>query len=250
MRRHSEHLSKGLLVQPSNGRGEIVWNLSRLNMMASVPTQEFSRLESAKIVARLRRRDELTVDLAGPSLYLITTGVAKLCRDDASGKRTVDHLLRAGDVVGILAAIPPEPRPHVIEAIDDTGETTVLELGRRDLVSLVHGYPRLCEAVMMQIETRQQRLARRTDRLLLRDVAHRVIVEILDIARENRHDCEHGLEVDVRISQQDLAQLAGTSRQAVNRVLRSLERRHYLHRNDKVLCIADLAALEQLARSI
>jgi len=52
-----------------------------------------------------------------------------------------------------------------------------------------------------------------------------------------------GMAVDCRVTQSDLAELVGASRQAVNRVLRGLESTGVLHRNGRVLYVPDVRRL-------
>ena len=97
------------------------------------------------------------------------------------------------------------------------------------------------------MEGRQRQLVRRIEGLVFKDVQCRVAEMLLELIREQGDHCQHGFAVDVRINQQDLAELVGASRQMVNRVLGDLSRRLYLHRMGRVICVLHRERLERLA---
>ena len=78
---------------------------------------------------------------------------------------------------------------------------------------------------------------RRLEALAFKDVRVRVAESILQLVTEHGEPCQHGFAVDLRINQQDLAELVGASRQMVNRVLGELSRQLYVQRMGRVICV-------------
>ena len=112
---------------------------------------------------------------------------------------------------------------------------------------LLRRHPDLAYSVVQELEDRQRRLVRRLEALVFKDVRARVAETLLELTREHGEPCAHGFAIDVRMSQEDLAELVGASRQMVNRVLGELQRRLYVQRMGRVLCVLHRDRLERLA---
>jgi CRP-like cAMP-binding protein len=104
--------------------------------------------------------------------------------------------------------------------------------------------------VVQELENRQRKLVRRIEALVFKDVHTRVAETLLDLARKHQEPCSHGFAVDVRITQQDIAELVGASRQMVSRVLGDFERRLYVQRMGRVLCILHAERLHRFAEGL
>jgi CRP-like cAMP-binding protein len=88
-----------------------------------------------------------------------------------------------------------------------------------------------------------------TDSVELGPRRARIAETLLELTRDVGETCTHGFAVDVRITQQDLADLVGASRQMVNRILREMFRDFYLKKAGAYICILDVERLRVLAES-
>ena len=227
---------KGMSVRPE------IWYLKKVDLLSELPEEVLAAIRLSSQVRTVERRRAVTIDSADGQVHVMTEGLAKLCRVSTSGNRVVETVLREGDVFGRVLLDGPR-QVCAVEAISDV---SVLSMSRQAVAVAMKAHPGLALEIIQVLEDRQRRLSRQVDSLLYKDVNARVIEALLHIAKTEPDRCSHGWAVDVRITQQDLAELVGASRQAVNRALRSLEDRHFVHRMGRLLCIRDLQALSRL----
>jgi CRP-like cAMP-binding protein len=219
------------------------WALARLRLLETVPEAELLSLEPDADVRVLARRRSSVLDEADARVWVVLDGGAKLCRVGLAGKRLVEAILEPGDIFGRIST-GGDPVSYEVEALEPT---RIAGLSRARFEVLLRNHPDLAYSVVQDLEDRQRHLVRRLEALAFKDVRARVAETLLALTREHGDPCPHGFAIDVRISQEDLAELVGASRQMVNRVLGELGRRLYVQRMGRVLCVLHRDRLERLA---
>jgi CRP-like cAMP-binding protein len=216
-----------------------LWYLQKIDLLTDLPPAELEQVRLQSVRHDLKPKQILHLDLSADLTWLLIDGLAKLYRQSASNHKVVEALLRPGDIFGRVA-LESRLRACQVQAV---APTSVLAMKRSTLNRLMAAHPDLTLDVVQRLEDRQRQLSRRVEALLFKDVEQRVVETLVDLARMHPQACHHGWSVDVRITQTDLAELIGASRQAVNRVLGSLMDRHLLHKVGRVVCIKDLQLL-------
>lgn len=242
-RREAEAESRGVLPDPVGGCSRQVWALHRSELFASLPTAQLQRLAAAARSRSLEPREEFLV-CDETHVYVVETGGVKVVRETMDGRRLIEAVVESGGFFGGLTENPPEH--HMVEALEST---SLLQLPRDVLWTHIQENPRLALVVIQALDARQRKLSRRVASLVFKSVEMRVVEAILEMCKEYPDRCQHGLAVDVRLSQQDLADLVGASRESVSRVMSQMQKRDYVFRHGKVLCIASIERLERLSRA-
>ncbi len=228
---------------PPAARASGAWALSRVRLLEAVPEAELMALVPDADVRRLARRRPHLLDEADGRVWIVLEGGVKLCRVGLAGKRLVEAILEPGDVFGRISA-GAERASYEVEALE---ASRIAAVARGQFETLLRRHPDLAYCVVQELEDRQRRLVRRLEALVFKDVRARVAETLLELTREHGQPCPHGFAIDLRISQEDLAELVGASRQMVNRVLGELQRRLYVQRMGRVLCVLHRDRLERLA---
>jgi CRP-like cAMP-binding protein len=221
------------------------WALSHLRLLETVPERELLALDAGAEVRALGRRRSTLLDEAEARVWILLEGGAKLCRVGLAGKRLVEAILEPGDLFGRISA-GPDRATYEVEALEPS---RIAGLSRDRFEVLLRAHPDLAYSVVQDLEDRQRRLVRRLEALAFKDVRARVAETLLELIRDHGEPCPHGFAIDIRISQEDLAELVGASRQMVNRVLGELGRRLYVQRMGRVLCVLHRDRLERLAEA-
>lgn len=217
-----------------------IWYLERVRLFRSISPAEFPRfIEDAKVL-KLEGRRSVWLDISQGCVGAIVSGALKLTTVVDSGDRSLDAFLQAGDVFGRIGDAA-EGLP--IETVEPT---ELLYLDGEALRQWMREQPEFAYEVVQTIGQAERTVRRRMHQLLCRDVRARVAETLVQLAREYPEACQHGFAVDVRVTQQDIADLVGAARQVVNRVLRELTLEMYLERRGRVLCILDLERLAAL----
>ena len=184
-------------------------------------------------------------DEPGDRLYIIVDGVVKLLVRSSAGEsiELVRHTRPA--VIGELAVLDSGPRSATAEAAD---RTTVLSLSRDELFEVLRSEPDVVEAMLRRLTGIVRRTTQDLAALAFLDLEGRVARRILALSRVPEPASADGSPVrSRRITQTEIAQMVSGTRQAVNRALRSLERRGYIELTDGSIRIRDQKGLQRRA---
>lgn len=222
-----------------------LWHLSRLDFLAGADEDELcNALGYDTVIKKHPRRKSVPIEEGTGIVYGLSEGLAKVIRTSPSGRRVVDSFLRPGDLFGRLGDEGPKARGAVF--LETLTGCTVLAINADRLRSYLTAHPEAMLTVVQLLEDRQRKLSRRIASLVFKDVFARVVETLLQLTVDIPESCPYGMAVDVRVTQSDLAELVGASRQAVNRCLRRLESAELLHRHSGVYCILDIQKLAAL----
>jgi CRP/FNR family cyclic AMP-dependent transcriptional regulator len=225
--------------------------LNRENLLAGhfllrhLRPEELSRLAASSMVAR--HRPQATIFQKGDpgaSMMAVVRGRVKICTYSASGHELVLNIIDRGGLVGEIALLDGLPRSADAVAMEDT-ELLVLE--RHRLMPFLNAHP---EIAIRLIAVLCQKLRQTTEALedaVLRDAPSRVARGLLRLALIfGKHEAG-GLRLDVKLSQQQIGNLIGISRESTNKYIVEWSRAGYLAVDTGLITIRDREALERLS---
>jgi CRP/FNR family cyclic AMP-dependent transcriptional regulator len=172
----------------------------------------------------------LTEGEMGDALYMIESGRVKVFIGDEDGREIILKILGPGHFFGEMAMIDQQPRSASVTTLD---ASTFLILSHRAFEECVERAPRIANMVLRVLAQRVREADRKIGTLALMDVYGRVASTLLELA-VNR---DGKLVVGERLSQQDLANMVGASREMVNRILKDLSDRGFILVESKSITI-------------
>ena len=170
------------------------------------------------------------------NLYLVAQGVARLFKTSAEGKEQTLEMVRPGGLLNEIGFFDRLPNPFSAAA---TGEVTVYGLSRADYTRLATEFPRLAENMLAALVARMRRLVMLVEDLSFRTVSARIAKILLESAA--------GGYGGARLTQREMAALAGTAREVVGRSLKYLEESGAIRFDKHRIVISDKPGLEVLA---
>lgn len=198
-------------------------------------------------LARRRRYEEGAVlflegeECAG--LYIVLQGLVKVYKTSEDGREQILRLMAPGDSFNEVPVFDGGPNPASAAAVEPS-ETLVFS---RDLVlRLLDEYPAFARAVVRTLASRLRHLVALVEDLSFRQVTARV-ARILLQSVAPREGVGAGAGRRARITQREIAQMAGTAREVVARALRVLEDAGAVHVDRGQVRIVDVARLETLS---
>jgi CRP/FNR family transcriptional regulator, cyclic AMP receptor protein len=221
-----------MAVSLNRARGDETASLLRAVSLFS----ELSDEELAKIarVAVPRSYPAGTVILRegdpGDTCYVLRSGRARVVRQHADGRAITLTNLGPGEIFGELAMFGGEVRSATVEAIDDVQAVAILAA---DLKRLLNEHPEIAVKLLGALAERLRETNARIARQSFQKVSSRVagvLAELVETGSRPGGTLQAvrtgtpGGEVVVHSTQADLAQLAGTSREAASRFLATLQR--------------------------
>ena len=180
----------------------------------------------------------------GDRLYVVTQGKIKLGRTSPDGRDNLLAVLGPGEMFGELSLFDPGPRTATATAIT---ATTLSGLGHDDLQPWLHDRPEVAGRLLGALARRLRRTNEAMGDLVFRDVPGRVAKALLDMAGRFGVEVEDGLRVTHDLTQEELAQLVGASRETVNKALADFAARGFLRLEGRAVVLLDVERLTRRA---
>ena len=172
----------------------------------------------------------LTEGEMGDSLYMIQSGKVKVFIGDENGREIILKILSPGAFFGEMSMIDKQPRSASVTTIE---ASTFLVLTHAHFEKCVEQAPRIGNMVMQILAQRVREADRKIGTLALMDVYGRVASTLLELSVYSNGK----LVVGEKLSQQDLANMVGASREMVNRILKDLSERGFISIESKSITI-------------
>ncbi len=177
----------------------------------------------------------------GTSVYFILSGWVKIRTYNIDGKEVTLNIIGRGELFGEMAPLEEVPRSTDVITLTPT---VVANLPATDFVNLVNTEPQAGIRLAKLMARRLRQLNRRL-RLREADSTARVADILLFLADGQGKQGAGGIEIP-NLPHRELSSLSGMARETVTRVLGKLERKGIIKRENDVLCIVDVRALENL----
>ncbi len=177
----------------------------------------------------------------GDALHIVVEGGVKIVLPSAEGDEAIIASLKAGDFFGELALLDGSPRSTTATALE---QTETLALPRDQFLGLLPDDPRLVTALLRALAAELRRLTGHVEELHFLDLAGRLSMRLVRLARASNPDAADRVELDWPFTQSDLAAMIGATRQSVNKLLSGLVDEGLIEIDRDTLIIVDLAALE------
>ena len=181
----------------------------------------------------------------GDRMYVVLDGKVKLGQTSPDGRESLLAVLGPGEVFGELSLFDPGPRTATATAITDT---VVVGLGHGDLRPWLTGRPEVAEALLQALAQRLRRTNEALADLVFSDVPGRVAKQLLDLADKFCQPGPDGVLVHHDLTQEELAQLVGASRETVNKALADFTQRGWVEVDQRQVLLIDMERLARRAR--
>jgi CRP-like cAMP-binding protein len=193
--------------------------LSSVSIFSSLADEELDLLLQATTTRKLKPKEVLCrKGDPGNQLYGILSGSLKVTTTGTDGKDVMFGLMGAGEVIGEIALLDGEARSATVTAVE---ATELLTLHRRELIPFLETNPRAAIELAGVLAARVRKLSDRAEDRQTMPLPGRLAKRLLSLAEQYGKRPIVGGPVEIRMPQQDLADLVGTSRESVNKQLRA-----------------------------
>ncbi len=215
-------------------------------LFAGMDDSEARTLLESMVPVELSRGDVLFREgEPGDRLYVIAQGKIKLGRRSSDGRENLLSVLGPGEMFGELSLFDPGPRTATASSVADA---TCYELAHAALVEWVTKHPGVATHLLGALARRLRRTNETLADLVFSDVPGRVAKALLDLSTRFGEKSDDGVRVAHDLTQEELAQLVGASRETVNKALADFAARSWVRREGRAVVLLDLDRLERRAR--
>ena len=181
----------------------------------------------------------------GDSLYIVLSGKVKLGRRSSDGRENLVAVMGPADQFGELSLFDPGPRTSTAIVVTDA---RIARLPKQALHKWVQDRPQIAMQLLRVIARRLRRTNTMLADLIFVDVPGRVAKQLLQLAQRFGSVDGGQLRVTHDLTQEELAQLVGASRETVNKALADFAQRGWLRLEGKSVVILDRERLARRAR--
>lgn len=181
----------------------------------------------------------------GDRLYIIVDGKVKLARLAPDGRENLLSVMGPSDMFGELSIFDPGPRTSSAVCVT---EVTAATMDSTLLKRWIDEHPEISQQLLRVLARRLRRTNASLADLIFTDVPGRVAKTLLQLA--NRFGTQEGgaLRVNHDLTQEEIAQLVGASRETVNKALATFAHRGWIRLEGKSVLIVDTEHLARRAR--
>ena len=214
-------------------------------LFAALDDETAMRLADSMTPMRLARGESVFEEGdPGDSLYVIVTGKMKLARTSGDGRESLLSVLGPGEMFGELSLLDPGARLTSARAV---AEAELMSLGNKDLRDFLSEHPEVAMMMLAGLARRLRRTNEDMSDLVFTDVPGRVSKALLDLSNRFGKRTEIGIKVSHDLTQEELAQLVGASRETVNKALADFAGRGWIILGAKSVTLIDLERLRRRA---
>jgi CRP/FNR family cyclic AMP-dependent transcriptional regulator len=215
--------------------------IRRVPLFSTLTDEEFSRLEHIFVLRSYRKNQIIFLEEeTGSYMYLVLSGKVKVAKAGTGGRETILAIHRAGDFFGEMSLLDGKTAPATVSAMEDA---KIISVSGSDF----HKYLMHNEKVMLQIINvlcARLRQVWQTQSMSSSTAEARIRNGILQLARRHGIRDARGTIIDLKITHEELAEMVGTSRETVTRVLARLRKEGIIQVDQRRITLIDSEALQ------
>ena len=215
--------------------------MDKISLLESVPIfSDLSKSDLTKISDRMTHRKFtknqmiLLEDDFGQTFFVIATGSVKITRLSDDGREVILAMLGEADFFGEMSLLDGDGRSANVVALE---ASEVLTLARNEFLGILEQYPKISISLLEELTNRLRKSDQQIESLSLSDVEQRIGITLIRLAEELGTIKQGSVKIKNLPFQQDIANMAGTSRETVSRTFKLLEEKGLLSRQGRQLVI-------------
>lgn len=218
--------------------------LAYVPIFSEIPMETVEKIEKIGTRKIYKKNDVILMeDEVGTALFVIVTGKVKVARTSTDGREVILTILSESDFFGEMAILDGQTRSATVVAIEDS---ELFLIQRNDFINLLKEYPEVAISLLQELTKRLRSADAKIKALSLKDAEGKVATVLLQLA-DDVGRIKHGkVEIEKLPLQQDLANMAGTSRETISRTIHSFAKKGLVELDGNKLRITDYEKFKEL----
>jgi CRP/FNR family cyclic AMP-dependent transcriptional regulator len=224
-----------------------IWYLQKINLFKDMTSEEIQELDRMTRMESVKKK--VSIFLPGdPSqhVYLLKEGRVKISRVSENGREVTLALLEPGEIFGELEVLQDSARDTSAEALDDS---QLCVIPKERFLSMIRLKPELSFRLTKLIGFRLTRIESRVEDLVFRDVPSRLAHLLLQISNDHGRATPQGIQIKIKLTHQEMANLIGSIRETVSAVLGEFKKEGLIALDGRQITILRPELLKQLLGS-
>ncbi len=235
------HMARGAKEDPAKDEKRAMWYLRKIPLLEGVDQGRLQQLAAAVEIREIPRRQVIYLPGdPGDRVFFINGGRVKCSKVTRDGKELTLAYRGAGQLFGELCVIDGTPRDEMAEAMKNA---IITEVPRELFTELLQTDNKLCFNFACIIGDRRRQIETKLEHLVFRDVQAKLAALLLDLGEEYGVECEDGLQIGLKITHQEMANLIGSTRETISLTLAQFKKKSLLDLNGRTVVLKDQEGL-------
>jgi CRP/FNR family transcriptional regulator len=220
--------------------------LLQIPLFRSLNPQELARIREIAIYRVFRKKTAIFLEGSEKeAVYFILDGLVKAYKTDEEGHEQIVSLLQTGDMFPHTGFFNDAPYPATTEALVDTH---LLAIPLRGFAQIILEMPTIAVKVIDVMGEKIVELQQKLQQFTGHDANGRILDLLLYLADKHGSASDSRIHIEWPMTNQEIANTVGTSRETVNRLLNQLKKQRIVDMNRSEMIILDIEALKQRRR--
>ena len=213
-------------------------------LLGELPRDKIDTLLTYARVERYPAGREIFAKGSPPhSMMAVLRGSVRIGSVSPDGKEIVLNIINAGEVFGEIALLDGRDRTADATAMTDC---ELLVLNRRDFLPFLEGHADICMKLLKILAQRLRQTSEQVEDMLFRDLGSRIAKALLHLAHSSGRQEPQGVTLDLHLSQRELGNIAGGTRESVNKHLSIWQKAGFIDLSKGSIVIRDIDAIERM----
>ncbi len=220
----------------------VLWYLRKIPLFDGLSPEQMQQLVPKVELREIPRRQVIYLPGdPGETVYFINGGRVKCSKVTRDGKELTLAYRGAGQIFGELAVVDGAPREEMAEAMKNA---IITELPCSVFREFLLGSAELGFRFTCIIGERRKALETKLEHLVFRDVQAKLAALLLELGAEYGSETDEGLQIGLKITHQEMANLIGSTRETISLTLAQFKKRGLLNMNGRTVVLVDQEGLK------
>jgi len=216
--------------------------LKKINLFSYLDDQQLSEVDRLVMERNYQKGRIIFVEgEPGEAVYFLREGRVKISKQSDDGREQILHFIHPGEMFAEVILFDGGDYPATAEAVEDS---KIGLIKNQEMERITLNNPGIALGILKIMSRRLRMAQKQINDLALMDTSRRMASTLLFLAAEQGISCERGLAIDISLTNQDLANMIGTSRETANRILSDMRRQKALEVDKKQIVITDMKRLK------
>lgn len=197
-------------------------NFKKIQLFSSLTDEELHKITDRLVVKKFRKNEIiLQVEDTNKYMYIILNGKTKVIQTTEDGKEILLAMHQSGEFFGEMSLIDGKTSPATVIATEDS---TVAVISKEDFYSLVKTQKKVLDNLLLILCSRYRESWEKIQMLNLKNASQRIKILFLMLSDKYGEKTTEGVTLNVKLTHQEIADMAGMARETVTRVIDRLQK--------------------------